>query len=809
MPVGNMEMCQAAIHNGADAIYVGAPGFNARGRTKDHGFEELKEIIDLCHLYGVKVHLAFNVLIFENEMEQMPEYIKKLLALGPDALIVQDLGLANLVREMAPWQTLHASTQMTITNELAIDEVSDLGFERYVLGRECSIPEIKIIREHTDKELEVFVHGALCVAYSGQCFTSEAIGGRSANRGQCAQSCRLDYELIVDGVKTTTHKGPYAVSPQDLMGLAEVPTLQEIGVESFKVEGRLKGPDYVASVGRHYKSVMDAGFVSDLETRRSELARTFSRGFYSGWLHGVEHQKLVDGSYSNHRGEKLGKVIAIEKRSIIIDSKKTILNGSGVLFASKKEIGSFVYASKLTNRGMALEFSKDFDLTKISVGDQVFLNKDPALERELAKSVSDKELQKRIPLTIKAKLKLGSPICLSVSDGSHEVKIESESILEAAKQKGASKSDIEKGLAGLGGSPFKLKSIAIELDENLFVPNQMLKNLRREFCEKLIALRTRVDIGEFKDFHLTTNSASEIDPKTNILLRSKTQLDQFIKGLDQVKEFDQTMVGTITLDYEFGKDYAESLKILKSNGFKTTIATTRILKPKELHHLKVIERLAPDEVLVRNLGALHFFKQAGMSMAGDFSLNVTNSLSAKYLMDKGLSRITMGLDLNQWQVDDMLANANGNWFEVIVHQHMPEFHMEHCVFAAYLSKGSSFKDCGKPCEKHKVSLKDMYGNIHHLAADQECRNTMFKAEAQAATSQVQTWQRNGVANFRIEGLWEDGASILKKATIFQKLLNEVISSRDALDELGMMEKFGVSAGVLSQKDTYQDRKKQL
>lgn len=809
LPVGDIEMCRAAIHNGADAIYVGAPGFNARGRTKDHGFDELKEIIDLCHLYGVKVHLAFNVLIFEAEMEKIQDYIKQLLSLGPDALIVQDLGLAKLVREMAPWQTLHASTQMTITNELAIDEVSDLGFERYVLGRECSLSEIKAIREHTDKELEVFVHGALCVAYSGQCFTSEAIGGRSANRGQCAQSCRLDYELIVDGVKTKTHKGPYAVSPQDLMGLSEVPKLQEIGVESFKVEGRLKGPDYVASVGRNYKAVMDAGFVVDLEQRRSELSRTFSRGFYSGWLHGVEHQKLVDGSYSNHRGEKLGKVVAIEKRAIIVDSKKDVHNGAGILFASKKEIGSFVYGCKKTNNGIALEFSKDFDLSKISVGDEVFLNKDPLLEKELAKSFNDKELLKRIPITIKASLKLGEPISLSVSDGTHTFEVKSETKLEAAKQKGATKEDIEKGLGGLGASAYKIDSLTIDLEQNLFVPNQLLKNLRRDFCDKLTALRTSVKIGDFKAYVSAPIQTDEVDPKTNILLRSKTQLDQFITALDKYSDFDQEMVGTVTLDYEFGKDYAESLNILKSNGFKTSIATTRILKPKELHHLKVIERLNPDEVLVRNLGALNFFKKIGVKIAGDFSLNVTNSISAKYLMDKGLCRITMGLDLNQWQVDDMLSNSNGNWFEVIVHQHMPEFHMEHCVFAAYLSKGSSFKDCGKPCEKHKVSLKDMYGNIHHLAADQECRNTMFKAEAQAATTQIQNWQRRGVANFRIEGLWEDGASILKKTTVFQKLLNEVVDSKEALEELGMMEKFGVSAGVLAQKDTYQDRKKQL
>lgn len=203
LPVGNMKMCLAAIHNGADAIYVGVPEFNARGRSADHSVLELKEIIEICHLYGVKVNLAFNVVIFEDELDAVINLLKEVLPLGPDAIIVQDLGLAKIIREFSPEQVIHASTQMTITNFEAMTLVDDLKIKRYVLGREVSLDEIKQIRAKTDKELEVFVHGALCVAYSGQCFTSESIGGRSANRGQCAQSCRFEYDLIVDGIKKT------------------------------------------------------------------------------------------------------------------------------------------------------------------------------------------------------------------------------------------------------------------------------------------------------------------------------------------------------------------------------------------------------------------------------------------------------------------------------------------------------------------------------------------------------------------------------------------------------------------------------
>ncbi|MFO0417429.1 MAG: peptidase U32 family protein, partial [Pseudomonadota bacterium] len=253
-PVGDWNMLRAAVHNGADAVYLGMPGFNARGRAPTLEISELREMIEFAHLYGVRVFLAFNVLIFERELIAAEEVLREVLPLRPDALITQDIGLVRLIRKLAPEQVIHASTQMTVTNSEAIRFTEDLGMKRYVLGREVSIAELGRIRSETEKELEVFVHGALCVSYSGQCLTSESFGGRSANRGQCAQSCRLPYELIVDGVAREMKAGGYLVSPQDLCGLDDVPRLVELGIESFKIEGRLKSPAYVASATKSYKS---------------------------------------------------------------------------------------------------------------------------------------------------------------------------------------------------------------------------------------------------------------------------------------------------------------------------------------------------------------------------------------------------------------------------------------------------------------------------------------------------------------------------------------------------------------------------
>ncbi|MBH47177.1 MAG: collagenase, partial [Halobacteriovorax sp.] len=391
-------------------------------------------------------------------------------------------------------------------------------------GRECSISEIKAIRENTQKELEVFVHGALCVAYSGQCFTSEALGGRSANRGQCAQSCRLEYELIVDGVKTTSHKGAYAVSPKDLMGLEHIPTLQEIGVESFKVEGRLKGPDYVASVARHYKDAIIKKSVSNIEQKKKELARTYSRGFFTGWLGGVHHQSLVDGSYSNHRGQLIGKVLKIDQRQVFISTKEDVQNGVGLLFAgdSKSELGSFVYkVTKQKDQSLAIELARGFDLSKIKIGHNVFLNKDPALEKDLAKSWKDKEQFKKIKLTLKVDLRAGRLANVIATDEDGNTKtFASQQKLEEAKQNPATKTDIEKGLGGFGATAFEVELFNIQMDSNLFIPNQMLKSIRKEIASAMEKMRTQVAQVEFLEPTFPDiETRFDLNPKTNVLLR--------------------------------------------------------------------------------------------------------------------------------------------------------------------------------------------------------------------------------------------------------------------------------------------------
>ena len=776
LPVANMNMCLAAIHNGADAIYVGMPEFNARGRTADLSISELKEIIETCHLYGVKVNLAFNVIIFEDELQQVIELLKQVLPLSPDALIVQDLGLACIIKAMAPDQVIHGSTQMTVTNYEAMDLLAELNIKRFVLGREVSMAEMQAIKNKSDKELEVFVHGALCVAYSGQCFTSESIGGRSANRGECAQSCRFEYDMLVDGSKIDLKDKRYLVSPKDLCGIEEIPKLLEIGIESFKVEGRLKTPEYVAAAAKNYRQAIDQKLNQNaVVLAKKEMGLTYSRGFYSGWLHGVNHQNLVDGTFGGHRGVEIGLVKKINDKSIVIETNTSLKKGDGVLFAKmvngvKAEIGGKIYEIKnLDNREIELFFSREFAVKKVKKDFLTYLNHDDENKKRLEKTFTDKNLKKRIPLDLKVEAFIGNKLKLKACDGTNEVIIETKSIVEKSQNSPLSSRKIEEELAALSSSCFILNSFNFSGDQEIFLHQKELKELRRSMTEQLMSLRIKGSSPVIYPFDLPkTESSTDHTIKLNILLRDHQQVDDLISFYAQILD----ILGVVYLDFEFGRDYAPSVEKLRALKIKVGIATTRILKPNEYHNFKVIERANPDVILCRNLGAIQYFQKSAFEIRGDFSLNISNSVAYSFLANKNLSTLSASYDLNAKQLEQLIKKCNGNKLEITIHQYMPSFHMEHCVFAAFLSTGTSFKDCGKPCEKHRVELLDQFGNLHQIKADQECRNTMFNNKAFSFAPQITKFIKAGAREFRFEALYEKKNELKEQIISLKNLIQK-------------------------------------
>lgn len=815
LPVGNMDMCLAAIHSGADAIYVGAPEFNARGRSKDHSFEELKEIIDLCHLYEVRVHVAFNILIFESEMNEALGLFVKLIDLGVDAFIVQDLGLARRMRELCPEAELHASTQMTVTGHEAMEFLKELRFSRFILGREVSLKEIQKIREKTNEPLEVFVHGALCVAYSGQCFTSEGLGGRSANRGQCAQSCRLDYELFVDGVKKELGDKKYLVSPQDLCGIDEVGELKRLGVNSLKVEGRLKSPQYVAQCGLSYRQALEESLSSSAAKKEKEkLGLTYSRGLFSGWLHGVDHQKLVGATYSEHRGLLLGQVSKVDKRSLTLKKTVDLKKGDGLLFVDKKnrEVGARIWECAEEKGEWRLSFSSDFNLSRVQVGMDVYQTSAPELHKNLGQILTDKTRQKRIGVICELRLQIGQVAQVKWQTQHEEIFFEGEELVQKAQKRPSTDEMIGQELSSLGGSVYELVDLKIERagPVELFISQQELKRLRQKAVSELNSARLKVKSlrvlsPEVKKEKVLRAPNSE-SARLNILLRDKKHLP-VIKEI--LAERGDAQLGAVILDFEYGRLYDESVALLKSWGVRTGVATTRILKPAEYSGLALIERARPDEVLVRNLGALNYFlkKAERPHLRGDFSLNVANSATADFLQEKGLDLLCPSYDLNEKELLALIFGSSRAQFEVTLHQYLPLFHMEHCVFAAFLSKGSSYKDCGRPCEKHQVEMRDAYGGQHFLHADQECRNTMFQGKAQSGLSLTPKLLDLGVREFRLEALNESAHELKEKILLYLQFLDGNNHQQNILERLGMVEHYGVAPGQLLTRDEYVDRKK--
>jgi putative protease len=738
--------------------------------------------------------------------------LRDVIPLRPDAFIVQDLGIAALIRHMAPEQAVHASTQMTVTNPEAITLTEDLGMERYVLGREVSIPEMAKIKAATSKELEVFVHGALCVSYSGQCLTSESLGGRSANRGQCAQSCRLPYDLIVDGEKRELGEKSYLVSPQDLCGLEDVPRLVDIGIESFKIEGRLKSPEYVATTARAYKE-RSIGRLSPSQTRakEDEMSRVYSRGFFNGWFDGVNHQRLVPAHLSSHHGLYLGEVSAISSDDIIIDTDGRIEAGDGIVFVdhtSKEKLGSTVFGIRSDKRGSRVSFGRSFSLGKVREGMHAYLNSSPHLEAEVRKSFTDKTLLKKIPVEMKVTGTVGEPLVVTATDIDGNVATaSSETSLQQAARAPLSTESIRAELGALGGSIFTLSEITNAITGDCFLHSKELKEIRRSLCHDLeqqrmnrspISIRSRQEMDEWAREHHAPKLSPD-KPHLNVLVREVAQLE----GLEDLP------ISTIFLDFEFGKEYGPAAERVRAMGYKVGIATTRILKPGELAHLKVIERIHPDEVLVRNLGALEYLRRSGLTLIGDFSLNVANSISASYLLSKGLSRFCPSYDLNGEQLLELASSSDASKLEITAHHYIPAFHMEHCVFAAFLSKGSSYRDCGRPCEKHRVELRDSKGALHPLKADAECRNTMFNGVPQSAGTLIPDLRTRGVKTFRVDGLFEEPATLRAKVQAYADVLFNEVPVALAMGKLGMSDRYGVTNGQLYNIRGYHDRKKEF
>ncbi|QDU18818.1 putative protease YhbU precursor [Urbifossiella limnaea] len=814
-PAGDREALRAAVANGADAVYFGLTGFNARARAANFTPAELPELMRFLHGRNVRGFVALNTLVFSDELPAAAELLSACAAAGVDAVIVQDLGLVRLARRLAPSLPVHASTQMTLTEPRGIAFAKQLGVGRVVLARELSLADIEKVTAATDVPVEVFVHGALCVAYSGQCLTSEALGGRSANRGQCAQACRLPYELVVDGAARDLGDRAYLLSPQDLAAYDRIAPLVQAGVVSFKIEGRLKGGPYVAATTQTYRQAIDAatGGTSFRMSRRAELdlAQTFSRGLTTGFLDGVNHQVLVRGRFPKSRGVRIGRVAGVTRRGVRIEPAEAVPElvkaGDGVVFdlgrPEEKEPGGRVWAVAPAGRLLELQFEPNaVDLAAVPVGCDVYKTDDPALRKRLEQSYGQDKPARRVALAARLAGVLGGPLVLTLTDPDGAA---GEAVwpgpLEAAAKRPATADELRDQLGRLGDTPFELGALAAELPDAVMVPRSVLNDLRRRAAAALAERRLRAhpiaEPGALDALRSAARGgATGGTAALTVLVRTLDQLDAVL-AWQPPAGFPRP--AAVYCDFEDLRRYADAVPRARAAGIPVGVAPLRVLKPGEDGFQSLVVRADPDLVLVRNLGSIEFFRAAlpQARLVGDFSLNVANELTADVLVGAGLERLVPSYDLNWDQLAAMVRAFDPARFEPVVHQHMPMFHNEFCLFAAFLSTGKDHRDCGRPCEDHKVELRDRVGAAFPVLPDTGCRNTVFNSVPQSAAEYVGRMRGLGLTRFRIDLLRESAADVAPLLDRYAAVVSGADDGRQVWRQLRALNQLGVTRGTLS------------
>ena len=807
-PAGNWECLKAAVTAGADAVYFGLPAFNARLRAENFTEADLPLVMDYLHTRGRRGYLTLNVLIFPSELVDAERLLRWVGESKVDAIIVQDLGLIRLAREVCPQVEIHASTQMTLTSPEGVAFARRQGVSLAVLARELSLRELAKFPTASDPSglpLEVFVHGALCVAYSGQCLTSEVLGRRSANRGECAQACRLPYGLEVDGQPKDLGDRAYLLSPQDLAAVDEIPELIKLGLHSFKIEGRLKSPDYITAVTSVYRKAIDRALANHPTPASKEdkyrLEMTFSRGLFSGWFHGVDHQQLVHARFGKKRGPFAGKIARTGPDWVELEEMLTPLHpGDGVVIDrgsdTDNEPGGFLFGVH-GNRISFRHGSLPPHATR--PGDRVWKTKDPQLEKQLKAERSKEAPTETTPLNLKISGLAGQPLHIHAVTGNQEVKLSSTIPLAAARNRPLTLESLRDQLSRLGGTPFHLGDLAVDLPQPVILPVSELNRLRRELVTLLTPtpeLSQSPSIPSPSQEKALPKLLAPITARAKIKdLTEPIQVSVLCRNPAQVEALLSEPPDLLYLDFEDLRRFTPTVETIRQKSkVAVYLATPRIQKAGETGFFRLIENANPDGVLIRNLGALDYFRSAKLPMIGDFSLNVSNPLSADLFISEGLQRVTPSYDLDIIQLLELLRSAPPSWFELTLHQHIPMFHMEHCVFAAFLSQGKDHLTCGRPCDHHRIAVRDRVGESHPIRADVGCRNTVFNSRPQSGASHLPQLLATGLRHFRLELLDESPEEAVRLLHSYREALAGQTDPSHLARSLGARDQLGVLAG---------------
>lgn len=680
-PAGSKESLIAAIQNGANAVYQGGQSFSARASANNFSDEELAEAVLYAHFRDVRIYVTVNTLLDERELEKAVDYIYYLDTIGVDGIIVQDLGLAKVIKENFSNLELHASTQMTINSLEGGMFLEKNGFNRIVLARETPLSEIKLMKENLNLQIEAFAHGALCISYSGQCLMSSMIGGRSGNRGRCAQPCRKSYEIIKKDGEVLKDSRGYLISPKDLYTLENLEKLIDAGVDSIKIEGRMKRPEYVATVINSYRKGIDG---LSIKGEEKLLKQAFNRGFTKGLPFNDFGKNLVDSTRPDNRGLKVGDIIDFQNRNAVVEFFEDINEGDLLEFQTQNGHKT-INANKTYPKGKAI-IPVYFKVIK--QGEVRRIHNMKHLEK--ARKTYEVDNKKR-EIDLKFIAHIGEYPKLKLVSREYEEEVLGDKIVEESINSPATFENIQKQLEKLGNTGFILKNLEIDIEDNIFMPVGVLNSLRRDIIEKL----------EDRIRKNTIRKSQKININKNPKSIEKTKI-KFSVSLDNKEQFEKIKIGDIDRFYLRFLDVG-TYKSLLEKGKEVYYRSPKILFHKDYNSLKEQTKHIPmTGVVIDNLGG--FIAFGDENLIGDMGLNIFNSHGIDFLRENNMKDIILSPELTFHQISEIRRRTDAT-LESIGYGFLRVMTMKHCPFS--LIKKCEYKRNCEVCNfKEGYTLRD-------------------------------------------------------------------------------------------------------
>ncbi len=814
-PAGSREALEAAVQNGADAVYLSGKDFGARKFAANFSREELLSALDYCHERGVSVYVTVNTLLFNREFGKLKETLDYYYSIGVDAVIVQDMGVLSFIRNTYPDLDIHCSTQMSVQTVEDIRFLESLGVKRVVLGREMSLEEIRRAKNETHVELEVFIHGALCISVSGQCLMSSMIGGRSGNRGSCAQPCRQKYTLYNEDLqkKVPSSKGDYLLSPKDLAAAENIAAVIESGGFSLKIEGRMKKPEYVATVVRVYRQLIEASYGKDLQPK--ELAKAledltiFNRGFTKGHLFGDYGENYMSMKVPGNQGIYIGKVLkqdrSREKITIALERKLTH-NDEIQLRRKDGTVGGRV--ERLEERGQVVKHCAEGKICQVNFkhpvreGEPVYKTFDEALMKEARQTYHKEFLD--IPITGEFIFREGLPVRGMLSDGRVKVLMESTETPQKAKGKSLTIKGLQKQLSKLGGTPYTMGPIDIDLHGELFLPAKAVNELRRELVVRLSEERVQRHRRDF--FSLKVTGRDSVLGKTALNIsfsEEKTEKENhkpddpreilFIYSVENLEQLERLLdLQGERIYYNDEKTLAEAFKMAKQKKYSGELIPKihRSLTGKKLNtYIKMLNGEESSSVLIQSFGHIPDFK--GKILAGDLTLNVVNNRSYEFYRSQGVSRITLSPELTLNKIKEMKLEPEAT--EVFGYGHLPVMGLKHCPVSTVVEHR---ENCNA-CEKYSYSLVDKKEEHFPLLRRGRCYMELYHSKKHLLIEELETLKEAGVGYFRLNFVTESPEEVEKVVKLHRRVMQEGLT-HDTREILGKMKKEGMTKGHLYQ-----------